>query len=138
MVIFPRVESDGTFTAYADDGTVLQVYDPTSDFGGVAAAASEDSLTLSERRDLHDLVGEQMRNCLDAYGATYPNGLMFRAPHRSQPGHQRVRRHQPLSTHSGSPRMRRTVLGLPDSAEGYARASRIEAIMVGEALATSV
>ena len=78
MVIFPRTETDGTFTAYADDGTVLQVFDAATDFGGVEPANSEeDSLTLTQRRDLHDLVREQMRNCVDSYGATYPNGLMF-------------------------------------------------------------
>jgi hypothetical protein len=78
MVIFPRVESDGTFTAYADDGTVLQVFDTATNFGGVVRANSqEDSLTLAQRRDLHDLIREQMRNCVDSYGATYPNGLMF-------------------------------------------------------------
>ncbi len=87
MVIFPRIESDGMFTAYADDGTVLQVFDPATNFGGVEPDATEDSLTLNERRDLHALVREQMRDCVDSYGAMYPNGLMFPVlPVDSDPG----------------------------------------------------
>ena len=77
MAIFPRTQSDGTFTAYADDGTVLQVFVPATNFGAVESAATEDSLTAGERRDFHEIVREQMRNCVNSYGATYPFGLIF-------------------------------------------------------------
>jgi hypothetical protein len=91
MAMFPRSGSDGTFTAYSDDGTVLRTFSPASrlDVSGMApdsvtepelntaATAMEDSLTPGERDDFRQIVRDQIRNCVEASGATYPNGPMF-------------------------------------------------------------
>ena len=90
LAMFPRSGSDGTFTAYSDDGAVLRTFSPATelDVSGTArglvtdsglnnATAMEDSLTPGEREDLRQIVRDHMRNCVEASGSTYPHGAMF-------------------------------------------------------------
>jgi hypothetical protein len=87
LAMFPRSNSDGVFTAYSDDGTTLRTLSPATELDvpgivrgsgpSIGATAMEDSLTAGEREDLRQIVRDQMRNCVDASGATYPNGLNF-------------------------------------------------------------
>jgi hypothetical protein len=87
LAMFPRSVSDGTFAAYSDDGTVLRTFSPATELdvsgmeqGSVidtGATPMEDSLTPGERNDLREIVREQMRNCVESSGATYPDGPMF-------------------------------------------------------------
>jgi hypothetical protein len=91
LAMFPRSRDDGTFTAYSDDGTALQTFSPATelDVSGMeqgaltdsglnaGATAMEDSLTPGEREDFRQIVRDRMRNCVEASGATYPNGPMF-------------------------------------------------------------
>ena len=90
LAIFPRSGSDGTFTAYSDDGAVLRTFSPATeldvsgtvpglvtDSGLSTATAMEDSLTPGEREDFRQIVRDHMRNCVEASGSTYPHGAMF-------------------------------------------------------------
>jgi hypothetical protein len=75
---FPSDQSGGTFTAYAEDGTVLA----TLDFATAAPmpdlySGAVDTLTTDQREQMHDMVVDLTRECLVGAGATFPYNNFF-------------------------------------------------------------
>lgn len=79
VAIFPHVGADGVFTAYGENGGVIEVRDFTAYSPPAASPYGEaaDTLTTDQREMLHDMTVEVLRDCLNQAGATYPNGESF-------------------------------------------------------------
>jgi hypothetical protein len=84
LAFFPRSGDLGQMTAYADDGTVLQVADQiaqekslTDVYGPFPIAPDIVSINPEQRTQLVLMSRDLTRSCLNAAGATYPYGQMF-------------------------------------------------------------
>lgn len=90
LAVFPYARADGVFTAFDESGAVIEVRDfaaysrpDVPDVDGEVA----DTLTTDQREMLHDMTVDVVRDCLNAAGATYPNGEWFPVlPPVSSPG----------------------------------------------------
>lgn len=78
MAMFPAVDTDGQFTAWTDDGTVLETVDfatsgPVLDMYGGAV----DTLTPDQEDQLHYMTRDLTKTCLIAEGATFPGDKLL-------------------------------------------------------------
>jgi hypothetical protein len=88
LSMFPRVRTDGQFTAYAQNGTVLATVNfatagPGRDmYGGLL-----DTFTPQQEDQLHYMTRDLTKACLQRAGATFPDDPMFPVmPTNADPG----------------------------------------------------